>query len=471
MAKRKPARDVVVLLPGILGSVLQRDGKDVWAFSKGAAWRGLLSLGRSVKDLRLDHDDPEKRDLGDGVVASTLMPDIHLVPMFWKIDGYGKIGQVLQSRFDLVSGRNWFDFPYDWRRDNRAAAHRLAEQAPAWLDAWRKESNNPDAKLVLVGHSMGGLVARYYLEALDGWKDTRALVTFGTPYQGSLNALDFLANGFTKGFGPFKLDLTDMLRSLTSVHQLLPTFACVDDGTGTPRTVLDAEGLPAVVDRQKVAAAFAFHDEIAKRNEANGGFDDRYEIQPIAGIFQKTGLAATARNGTVVIEKSLGPNQDGGDGTVPRRSATPKGWNGTEVYSTEAHSSLQNVDSLLVQLMGILSEMPAAEVSFRGDPLDGFSLEVDDLAAPTEPLEVRVSTQSPAPRALVSATDVDTGATTTITIPLVDGEGAGTLAPLPPGIYRVTVGDEEDMTRPVTDLVVVADDATMEEALDQLGGQ
>ena len=30
MAKQ-PMGDVVVLLPGILGSVLQRDGKDVWA--------------------------------------------------------------------------------------------------------------------------------------------------------------------------------------------------------------------------------------------------------------------------------------------------------------------------------------------------------------------------------------------------------------------------------------------------------
>ena len=35
MAK-EPLGDVVVLLPGILGSVLTRDGKDVWAPSAGA---------------------------------------------------------------------------------------------------------------------------------------------------------------------------------------------------------------------------------------------------------------------------------------------------------------------------------------------------------------------------------------------------------------------------------------------------
>ena len=37
MAEKLPVRDVVVLLPGILGSVLERDGEEVWALSPGAA--------------------------------------------------------------------------------------------------------------------------------------------------------------------------------------------------------------------------------------------------------------------------------------------------------------------------------------------------------------------------------------------------------------------------------------------------
>ena len=45
MAKQ-PMGDVVVLLPGILGSVLQRDGKDVWAPSPGR--RSAGRCGRSV---------------------------------------------------------------------------------------------------------------------------------------------------------------------------------------------------------------------------------------------------------------------------------------------------------------------------------------------------------------------------------------------------------------------------------------
>ena len=88
----------------------------------------------------------------------------------------------LQRQFRRHPGKSFFAFPYGWRRDYRVAARRLKEQTNRWLREWRREQ--PDAKLILVGHSMGGLVARYFLECLEGWRDTRRLVTFGTPYRG-----------------------------------------------------------------------------------------------------------------------------------------------------------------------------------------------------------------------------------------------------------------------------------------------
>ena len=57
-------------------------------------------------------------------------------------------------------------------RDNRAAASRLDRQSLQWLENWKKKSGNPDAKLVLIGHSMGGLISRYFLEVLGGWQRT-----------------------------------------------------------------------------------------------------------------------------------------------------------------------------------------------------------------------------------------------------------------------------------------------------------
>ena len=63
---RQPMPDVVVMLPGITGSVLQKDGKDVWASRPGTAFRALVNLGRSLTDLKLTGDDPEAADLGTG---------------------------------------------------------------------------------------------------------------------------------------------------------------------------------------------------------------------------------------------------------------------------------------------------------------------------------------------------------------------------------------------------------------------
>src|SRR5213594_4089651 len=149
--------DVIVLLPGITGSVLKKNGKVVWGYSASTIARALFTLGGSIeRDLALPHDDPAVDDLGDGIVADRLMPDLHLLPGIWKIDGYGEITQAIKSTFEVTEGKNFFPFPYDWRRDNRFSARKLDKKARGWLSAWRKASGNANAKLILVGHSMGG---------------------------------------------------------------------------------------------------------------------------------------------------------------------------------------------------------------------------------------------------------------------------------------------------------------------------
>jgi pimeloyl-ACP methyl ester carboxylesterase len=156
-------KDVVVLLPGITGSVLARaDGREVWSPTAGSIWRALTSLGGSIRDLELDGDP-------DGITAPRLIPDVTIVPGFIKIDGYTRIEEYLIGRLGLEQGKNYFAFPYDWRLDNRINARRLQDATHTWLSAWRTASGASDARLVLIGHSMGGLVSRYFLECLEGW--------------------------------------------------------------------------------------------------------------------------------------------------------------------------------------------------------------------------------------------------------------------------------------------------------------
>jgi pimeloyl-ACP methyl ester carboxylesterase len=458
-------KDVVVLLPGITGSVLRKDGKDVWAFSGEAAIRALLSLGGSIKDLELHGDHPDADDLGDGVTAHRVMPDIHLIPGLWKIDGYGKIMDAIRAQFDVELGSNLFEFPYDWRRDNRVAARKLARESHDWLGAWRERSGNDDAKLILVGHSMGGLVARHFLEVLDGWKDTRSLVTFGTPYRGSLNALGFLERGMRKGLGPLTLiDLSALLRSFTSVYQLLPIYPCVDTGDGELSRITQVDGLPHV-ERPRAADALAFHRDIegavGSHLEDPAYVDHGYKIFPIVGTFQRTGQSATFVDGSVHIRPEYEGVDEDGDGTVPRVSATPieLSEDAREMYASERHATLQNKDQVLTHLMGVLSrgELDLGRYRDLAPPRARVGVDVDDLFLSDEPVTVSVRCELAgiALRAVVS--DTETGEVVRRSDPIQAEDWTEVeFAALPAGTYRLVV-EGGPPVEPASDVFVTMD--------------
>lgn len=454
---RRPLRDVVILLPGIMGSVLQKDGRDVWALSGSAIARGILSLGGSISSLTVGNDSPTAESLGDGISAIRLLPDTHLIPGFWKIDGYTAVSNFITSRFDAQPGGNFFEFPYDWRRDNRVAARKLERQSRQWLQAWRKSSGHANARLVLVAHSMGGLVSRYFLEVLGGWRDTRMLVTFGTPYRGSLNALDFLANGMRKTLGGFTLvDISTLLRSFTSVYQLLPIYPCYDAGSGMLARVGESSGIPNV-DASRAKAALAFHNEIRQAVQANSTIAEyaksRYTVHPIIGNYQPTLQGARLVKGVVYCSQALGADTSlRGDGTVPQPSGRPIETPELEkqhriVYVSEVHGSLQNSRAMLDHLGGLLEEDPSSPDRFRKLTEPDFALGanvaviVDDMYGTSE--RVVVGAQCDVATTL-TATVVDAAtnaqvarASISIEDPAVRGEAA--IDPLPEGTYRVTV--------------------------------
>ena len=439
MAKHKMS-DVVVLLPGIMGSVLQRDGKDVWAPTAGAAMKALWTLGGSLKDLQLGDDRWEVDDLGDGVKATRLAPDLHLIPGLWSIDGYSGIANMIKDRFDVVPGVTYNELPYDWRRDNRVAARALHRLAQEKLAIVRKD--NPNAKLILIGHSMGGLVARYFLECMDGWKDTRMLITFGTPHRGSLNAVDFIANGFVKKVGPLKLlDLTKLLHSLTSVYQLLPIYPCVDLGAGYVRPAESGGGIPGMVEARAQSALHDFHRAI----EAGTAKHDRtaYEIHSIVGITQGTKQSARLDGKKLIVEEHYRGDDMGGDGTVPRVSATPietDSWpvDYQPMYSTDRHGSLQNVDPVQTQLLGILTQSPLG--AFRGGA--GLRLVLDEGYELGESMVGEVLPDVPNLDLAATVVDLATGKAVRSPTRLrrdADDVHHFELAPLPAGDYRVEV--------------------------------
>ena len=452
-------KDVVVLLPGITGSVLARgDGREVWSPSAGSIWRALTSLGGSIRDLELDGDP-------DGITAPRLVPDVTIVPGFIKIDGYTRIEEYLIGRLGLEPGKNYFAFPYDWRLDNRINAKRLQDATHTWLSAWRTASGASDARLVLIGHSMGGLVSRYFLECLEGWKSTRTLITLGTPHQGSLNAVDFLVNGMKKGIGPFGLDLSPLLRSFPSVYQLLPIYRCIDSG-GDMISVADAAaaGSLAHVKEDRARDARAFHREIEDAQSANARrseyTDSGYRCVPLVGIEQPTLQSARLIAGGIEMLRTFQNTDDGGDGTVPRVSATPIELEKQEreIFAAEMHGSLQNADGALANLRGLL-EKPQVDLSrFRAELPVAMTLDLTDVVLPGEPLRVRARAAEGNPRIQVVLTQLGEVNSPPIveTLPkAADGEWRAAEFDLPPGTWRVRI-ESEGLT-PVTDLAVVAE--------------
>src|SRR5690349_20589300 len=107
MRDKRPMSDVIVLVPGITGSVLKNgDGDVVWGFSAGTIVKALFSGAANIRrELALPQDDPEADELGDGIHASGLMPDLHLLPGLWKIDGYTAIVDMLLATFELTEGK------------------------------------------------------------------------------------------------------------------------------------------------------------------------------------------------------------------------------------------------------------------------------------------------------------------------------------------------------------------------------
>ena len=78
MTSKAPMKDIVVILPGILGSVLQKDGKDLWAVSGQAVWDVFTHSEQTLRHLRLSQDDPEAESLGDG---DGTVPKVSAIPL------------------------------------------------------------------------------------------------------------------------------------------------------------------------------------------------------------------------------------------------------------------------------------------------------------------------------------------------------------------------------------------------------
>ncbi len=456
-------RDVVVVLPGIMGSTLAKKGSLVWAPSAGVVLRAIATFGNSIRKLTLPAGIGDAHP-DDEVEPVALMPDLHLLPGIWSANiGYDVLLDWLRTRFHLIEPAstdptripNLLPVPYDWRLSSRYNGRRLKGIVEPALERWRSQGEPfAEAKLIFVCHSMGGLVARWYIEKEGGAALTRKLVTLGTPYRGALNALDQLVNGVRRGIGPLGLDLTAFARSLPSVHQLLPEYACIESAGGLLKTTETA--LPEL-DTSMVTDAMRFHDELDQAVGVSPA--GVYDHHPIVGIRQTTPTTARVSGSSVEPVETIGGEDEGGDATVPRLSAIPKKERPDSPiirYVADQHGSLQSNAAVLDELEGILTGKPTiyraaprVELGVRAEPLvlagEKVAIEATVIGGERLALEARVLNER---RKVVR----------TAALRPSKGVHRAQLEPLPPGGYRVVVGgvgSTASKVAPVTCTVLV----------------
>lgn len=457
-----PFRHVVVVIPGILGSVLTKDGKPVWDFSLHALGNAIAGSGLAA--LALPGPDLQDEDLGDGVIASDILSNMEAFPNLWRTGGYSRLRERLKAVEGLTLNENLFMFPFDWRRDNRVAARKLAKESGRWLSTWREKTDNSSAKLVLIAHSMGGLVASHFMECLEGWRDTHTLINIGVPFRGAGAPLDMFANG------PFGRSLSDRLwgnaaerltqatdafRSMDSLYQMLPTYPFLTRQDGPASYIHEAD--ITGVDRSRVVTARGFHDEVFEAHRVNLGVEgySNVRVRNVIGTRQRTIQSASLTDGALEVRYQEADGTDkGGDSSVPRVSATAiYGSEDNATFIANSHAALPSDDVVFEQVSSILAGAEIDLSKYR-DTASGakISLRLPSVALADEPIEISATASSHRLQYLVAEVRNEVGHKSTVRL-FPDGNSFTNRVKLAPGLHWLTVTGAG--AAPVSDVLVV----------------
>ncbi|MFD3552057.1 esterase/lipase family protein [Streptomyces goshikiensis] len=465
--------DLIVVLPGIGGSTLHRGDTPVWKppLALGGA---LRPFGHALEQLAGDHrllDDPA---YDDGIVASGLIGASVTIPGLAKLNQYRRLRRRLLGHFDLVPGdsavdgppANYFEFPYDWRRDNRVSAERLKDLVDRELPKWATTLPYGKPRTVLLGHSMGGLVAKYYLDALGGWEHCRTLITFGTPFRGSLAALEVLTGG-VRALGITLDTVSSVIGEFTSVHQLLPRYPVLVDrrpGARPEARPRHVHASPVPLGALDLGRAKDAYEDFHRRMDGKGS--GPVSVVPVVGYGHPTWQTAVLdREGLLITEEpaALDASQrwlGTGDRTVPAVSAIPVELSGTGTWAWEnaTHSTIHATDAVLDRLVRTLAlpgsglqdlqgpdadaDVPGTAFAAGPDPL-ALALHVDDVYAADQPVVLTCRSPETAagaePPALSLTLSPPGGDGVRTVLDAHDGAARWTVTGLTPGAYEVTV--------------------------------
>ncbi|MBT2412429.1 hypothetical protein J7I94_17950 [Streptomyces sp. ISL-12] len=380
--------DLVVFVPGFLGTRLCRDGEDLWArcgerlIGSSAAALAEVALPPGLGDappegpFRLDAD------------ALLQVPDS--VPGLLSCMGYPDVRAALGDPLDA----QFVPFGYDWRLSHRLVARQLKARVERELDRWcaRVDAYYPDRsdepRVILVCHATGGLIGRHYLECQGGRETARVLVTLGTPQQGLVQAARLLAGHAVPGDAGLGADvaarlneaLRDWALDLPAVVEMLPWYPAVRVETKSrERQITDnrypVPGLPG----DAVREALAFREEFrSAHDEHRRAGPLPYAVHCLGSVgFPSPETLVLSGDGSRITDSLTGP----GDGTVPRRSAVAD-WTGTDpmLWTGFRNTDLAGGPALRDAMLAIRAGRPPGG-ALAGDEGIALHLPRDPVAA------------------------------------------------------------------------------------------
>jgi len=264
----------------------------------------------------------------------------------WEVNGQWELDPFLHSYENLkkaldengyTPNEDMFDFPYQWRDSNIDNAKLLRNA----IEVVKEKTKRP--KVDLVAHSMGGLLAREYIESDYYQDDVDQLITLGTPHAGAPKAYLMWEAGESYSYLEDKVLKTIFNREakksgfenlfyyihekIPSLKELLPVYNYLSD--------LDQKLLRVYPEK--------YPDNIFLENLNNTGKINRLEKIEFGNIYSKTDKKLTIGGYNIIDAPAFGDywkdgypkdfdltwSNDGfifvdGDGTVPVESAKTK---------------------------------------------------------------------------------------------------------------------------------------------------
>ncbi len=303
------ARRIVVFVPGLMGSEL---------------WRGSERLFPNIKTL---FTNPEMLRYPSPVEPRKILDEVVIVPNLIKLDQYNRLGDYLVEELGYQRGVDFFEFAYDWRQDVRSSAAQLG----ALIE------NLPRTQpLVIIGHSLGTMVSRYYIERLGGKARVERVILMGGPHRGVVKALTSLLDApEVLPFGIMGERLRQVSMSFPSSYQILPTYALQVDASSAKVNFLEDESWLPEQYLPLLRAGKEFRRELGVRSSIPAVSIFGYGLKTIASLTIHKNTSGTIKK----IDYRMEPN---GDSTILESSTVLEG---SEIHPVQQYHGSLFVDN------------------------------------------------------------------------------------------------------------------------------